>query len=375
MAQNPYTPSLLVSNNIEEIEIIGGSDVSRGNNNTKLSPSAFDQNQYRTENLQYPADLLGNRGEYGGNYVVFYINVAADSKLARGPQENFVNIDQSNRERSVTVGQAERLDVGARSLQAVQGIFSGVSGTPVGGGFVGFGAGLLSGEAVKSQAATFQGATKRLKTAIALHMPNLGMQTRYGVNYEEKDFLLEGAVLEAGISGGSALLKAITKGEINELKNVSGTVGTAAGLNLPGGALSQKLTGLAPNPRREQLFRSVDFRTFQMTYEFYPRDEKEAQNVQDIIKQFKYHMHPEFKDTSQFLYVYPSEFDIVYYHGTEENTKVNKHTSCVLTEVNINYAPQGQFTSFADGTPTQINLVLSFRELVPLSKETIDRGL
>jgi hypothetical protein len=86
-------------------------------------------------------------------------------------------------------------------------------------------------------------------------------------------------------------------------------------------------------------------------------------------------MHPEYKDENAFLYVYPSEFDIAYYNGTDENLNVHRHTSCVLTEMNINYTPQGRFNSFEGGMPTQINMVLTFRELVPLTKERIKDGL
>jgi len=356
-----YTPSLLRSSDTER--------------KAPIDARKLDESQYKTEHYQYPADLLGNKNQYGKNYAVFYINVAADSKLAKeGSDEDFVDINQSSREISTTVAQSRRLNTTGTQVQGVIGAQSFITGTPIGSGFLGGTAGVLTGEALKNQAATFQGATRRLKTAIALHMPNLGMQTRYGVNYEEKDMQISGVALEvAGKS--SAIAKAALKFEMKDITDISNTAGLGLGLNLPGGDLAQKLTGIAPNPRREQIFRNVDFRTFQMQYEFYPRDEKEAENVKRIIKEFKYHMHPEFKDSAQFLYVYPSEFDIVYYHGTEENENVNKHTSCVLTEVNVNYAPQGQFTSFSDGTPTQINLVLTFRELVPLSKETIDKGL
>ena len=336
-----YTPSLLQS-----------SDPDR---TAPMSSRTLDESKYKIENYQYPSDLLGSRGNYGGNYAVFYINVAQDSKLksdgTRITDDDIVDINKSNAERSQGIASFERnkKDV----------------------------ADSLNSDFVKEFGSEYINSTKRLKTAIALHMPNLGMQTRYGVNYEEVDFLLESAVLEAAGSGSSALINAIKKGTLPDIKDLSGLgeAGAAIGRNLPGGQAVQKLSGLAPNPKREQLFRNVDFRTFQMQYEFYPRDEKEAQNVQNIIKEFKYHMHPEFKSSAQFLYIYPSEFDIVYYHGTKENEKVNKHTSCVLTEVNVNYAPQGQFTTFEDGTPTQINLVLTFRELVPLSKETIEKGL
>jgi hypothetical protein len=41
----------------------------------------------------------------------------------------------------------------------------------------------------------------------------------------------------------------------------------------------------------------------------------------------------------------------------------------------INYTPNGQFATFADGTPTQINIQLTFRELGVLTKDKIKEGL
>jgi hypothetical protein len=37
----------------------------------------------------------------------------------------------------------------------------------------------------------------------------------------------------------------------------------------------------------------------------------------------------------------------------------------------VNYSPQGQFTTFENGMPTQINITMSFKELALLTKEKI----
>ena len=86
-------------------------------------------------------------------------------------------------------------------------------------------------------------------------------------------------------------------------------------------------------------------------------------------------MHPEFKDANNFLYIYPSEFDISYYQNGEENPNLHRHTSCVLQEMNVNYTPNGTFTTFPNGMPTQINVTLGFRELALLTKDKIKDGL
>jgi hypothetical protein len=86
-------------------------------------------------------------------------------------------------------------------------------------------------------------------------------------------------------------------------------------------------------------------------------------------------MHPEFKDKNTFVYVYPSEFDIEYFFAGKENSSLNKISSCVLKEMTVNYSPNGTFTTFPDGTPTQINMTLQFVELETLTKERIEAGL
>jgi hypothetical protein len=91
-------------------------------------------------------------------------------------------------------------------------------------------------------------------------------------------------------------------------------------------------------------------------------------------------MHPEFKDTASFLYIYPSEFDVYYYYFNQENRALHRHTSCVLTELNINYTPNGSFQTFAagekspGGMPTQINMSMTFKELAILTKDQIKDG-
>ena len=86
-------------------------------------------------------------------------------------------------------------------------------------------------------------------------------------------------------------------------------------------------------------------------------------------------MHPEMKDDRNFLYLYPSEFDITYYQGGRENLNLHRHTSCVLTDMSVNYTPNGNFSTFNDGMPTQINVAMTFKELSLLTKEKIRDGL
>lgn len=365
--------------------------------------SLLSKDEYGIDYKAYPSDLMSSAQQYGSNYVVFYINVAEDSKLVQRGQVDFVQGNIPTKDQGSTVGLLQKYDTGnattngaqlgfasTADINALTSTASFAKADTVGKGIFGaaknfvkvgaasslVGAGIVEG----INPGTTTGATKRIKTCIALHMPN-NFAARYGVNYEEENL----DVFAAGAATFGGANKAIQDARndralsdiAKESASAAGPAAFALGLSTPDkfgikstGGL-QKAIRMAPNPRKEQLFKSVDFRTFQFTYEFYPRDEAEANEVNEIIYNFKLHMHPEFRDTNEFLYIYPSEFDIFYYHGTQENLNINRHTSCVLTDLTVNYSPQGQFTTFANGMPTQITVNMTFKELSLLTKEKI----
>lgn len=361
--------------------------------NLQNKPSKYD-NKYQVENHSYPDDIEGHSDEYGHNYVVFYINVSEDSRLVKDAEQNNQDIfvkDAPPRIVSESTAQVQRgtsleADAYAIAPAATKNILGSLgAGALVGGdagaatGVTGLALTTLGVGATALSASNFQNKTRRLKTAIKLHMPNQ-LNIRYSANYQEEE-LLDDALLGTLGQGGAAMLFGAENDakdtDIKDLTNkfASGIAAAALSKDMAGGKMLQRLGRIAPNPRKEQLFKSVDVRTFQIDYQFFPRSPKEMQNVQNIIYQLKFHMHPEYKDSNAFLYVYPSEFDILYYHGNEENQNIHKHTSCVLTELTVNYTPQGRFNSFVGGAPTQINVVMTFRELLPLTKETIKGGL
>jgi hypothetical protein len=351
--------------------------------------SQFDDTTYNINSYQYPDDLLSDRKDYGNNYVIFYINVSGDSKLLKGPTALETVEDVPPRDNSELAGLSTGISAnnqnvltgtgGAVGAATILGALRGGPGNTakskaafkanLASKVVGVGSVLAGSELLlKDQGATFTNATKRLKTAIALHMPNQ-MNTKYSINYEEDTLPTFAAGMALDSLGSSKGFGAVG-GDVGAA-SLATLMTNADALGITSTSGIQRLSRLAPNPRKEQIFKNVDFRTFQFTYEFYPRNEREATYVENIIEQFKFHMHPEYKDSAGFLYVYPSEFDIFYYHGSEENLHVNRHTSCVLTELDINYAPQSQFTSFDNGMPTQINITMTFKELATLTKEKI----
>lgn len=362
------------------------------------------EQKYEIGNYQYPSDLMGltTIGEasttqplYGGNYVLFYINVNNESKMVENPStpDSIVEIDASERVKKQLAGReySQEKVAAAQAVEAA-GVVGAVTGT---GGPAGGAKGAALGAAValagtasiaaNTKNSMFSRPQKRLKSVIALHVPNQ-LSIRYGAGWSEEETFAIQALIQGGEAAGRALVEA---GKALTEKNVEGSrsaiVGGARGISSivanialskgPNAGALSAMTGLAPNPMKEQIFKGMDFRTFTMEYQFAPRSLEESENVANIIKAFKYHMHPEYKDTNNFLFLYPSEFDIEYYHKGEENLHIHRHTSCVLTEMNVNYTPNGNFSTFEGGRPTQINVTMTFRELTVLTKELIAEGL
>ena len=347
--------------------------------------SKFDSGKYDIKEYTYPTNLMTE--EYGGNYVVFYINVSSASKLVNGPNAA-ATVELSpneGRDRGDLIAQnlsKKQLVGSAASINTITGLVGGsiaLKGNTVGEQVTN----ALTGAAVANIATVGTGIAttmapsatreqKRLKTAIALHTPTqLGI--RYSVNWSDEDTF----AIAAASTGIDEIVRAVSsKGKNSDVTGVAQSVITNLSLaNDPNKGAYSAALGIQANPKKEQVFKGVDFRTFSFEYQFFPKNETEARNVKNIIDEFKYHMHPEFMDTNNFVYLYPSEFDIYYYQGEKENLNIHRHTSCVLTEINVNYTPNGSFSTFPDGMPTQINMSLTFRELALLTKDKIKDGL
>lgn len=316
----------------------------------------FDANKYKIDQLTYPMDLMSP--QYGGNYAIFYINISDASRLSVSEETVELNPETEFRLRPKIVGNAEKL------LQSIEGTIK--SQIPEAAATVDI-------KTIKDIVPFNARSQRRLKTAIALHIPNQ-LSVRYGMMWGEEDTALAQAAMQAGSAVAEALSgnPGAAKKALMDTTALGAEGAIAVGLSkLPQKGAISAASGVAANPKKEQTFQGVDFRKFTFDYQFYPRDEFEAENVLKIIHQFKLHMHPEFKSELNYVWIYPSEFDIIYYTNGGENLNIHRHTSCVLEGMNVNYTPNGNFSVFANGMPTQINVSLEFRELQLASKETI----
>jgi hypothetical protein len=145
-------------------------------------------------------------------------------------------------------------------------------------------------------------------------------------------------------------------------------------------ALSVAGTGLVTNPMLELIYSSPSFRNFSFNFMLYPRSEKEAEQVQKILETLRFHSAPEIKrNTGGFFLIPPSEFDISFMYNGRPNPNIDKVSTCVLTNISVDYAPKG-FHAYEvggendaklgrTGMPVGIGLSLTFMETQILTKE------
>jgi len=134
--------------------------------------------------------------------------------------------------------------------------------------------------------------------------------------------------------------------------------------------------GYAFNPQEQVMFEGIEFRTFQMSFTLTPYSVDEAAAIQNIIKTLRKNAAPTIQTggIQGFFYIPPSIFDVQFLYNGVDNPKINQIQPCFLTDVTVNYASNGTWSTYNDGTPVQTTLSLSFKESVLVDSAAIESG-
>ena len=145
---------------------------------------------------------------------------------------------------------------------------------------------------------------------------------------------------------------------------LAGLAGQAVGVQ----GLLSRATGTVLNPNLELLFQGPQLRPFTFQFRLSPREAKEAAEVKKIIRFFKQAMSVKTVKTNAFLKT-PHVFDIVYQtNGSNIHQSLNRIKTCALLGCDVDYTPDGTYSTFNDEskTMTSYNLTLRFNELEPI---------
>jgi len=351
-------------------------------------------NKYNIQSLTFPEDLFGDQSRYGDSWMMININTLTTSRyssryktvdISQRDRRDFTNTQNSNIRGDTPAQRAANAGISVGAAVAIPGIVKGIGDYLNGGGpraavnAVSTGVkGVAAGGFAALPLANGVKETKRIDSAIMLPMPQ-ELTTPYSMEWGEDSVALLNAALRMGGASVDAVKAAFT-GDTTTLKNIGGgaldaatalSLGTQSALGSSG---ISALTGVAYNQKQEQIFRGVGFRTFTMDYIFYPKSVIESARLLAILSTLKFHMHPEYQSEGRYTFVYPSEFDITFYHQGEENLWINKIATCVLTNLTINNTPFGLWAQHEAGAPVAQRVSMTFKELSILTKETVEQG-
>ena len=145
------------------------------------------------------------------------------------------------------------------------------------------------------------------------------------------------------------------------------------------------MAGLAPNENAIQFFKKMEFRKFELNFEFAARSAVESKEIQEIIAWFKHGMHPVSKNVDSggagVLLGFPDVWTLEprftpgnavgerFEPGTDRPHPMMPATKlCALTGMRINSSPMGSFTTVFDGTIPLVTITLTFNELTALTR-------
>jgi len=145
----------------------------------------------------------------------------------------------------------------------------------------------------------------------------------------------------------------------------------ATAINKSANELLSRTSGTIKNPNVELLFNGVSLRPFNFSFKMSARTQKEAIIIKKIIYFFKKGMAAK-QTKSGFFLKKPYVFKIEYKHNGTLHPGMNLIKECALQNFSVNYVPDSQYASHADGNLTAYEISMQFMELDPIYFDDYD---
>lgn len=184
--------------------------------------------------------------------------------------------------------------------------------------------------------------------------------------------------LESGLAGiaDSIIAEGVAKGaetgenKTNAIVQYSRDVKSSLRAYFTGAAIGKenilsRTQGAIQNPNMELLFSGPSLRPFSFTFKLSARGTKDRDEIRQIIRFFKQGMAVQ-RTQSQLFLKAPHTFKIQYLHKNKDHSYLNLIKECALQSFTVNYTPEGNYMTFADGMMTSYEISMQFQELEPI---------
>ena len=252
-----------------------------------------------------------------------------------------------------------------------------------------FGAGLYD----YNQASKSENQYKKLSGAppIVLYMPE-DISTGFRANWTGKAFgnFASDFLRSAGADGLVEKLEGVkgaTWSGINRFIPIKGAQALSKIVKKVGGDTISNddifggISGAILNPNVELMYGGGDLRNFSLNFRLVPRDKSENNTINEICNQFKRAMLPKLdpgdvmggtsKGTFAGFIGVPDLCRVAFMHGGDEHDALPRFKMCAITQVDVNYTPDGTYATYYDGQPVAVQLTISFQETKLVFSEEI----
>lgn len=219
-----------------------------------------------------------------------------------------------------------------------------------------------------------------------------GIKDQNAANWGEEtmdpgQIALAGFALKTIEGGGAGMGKAINemKGQVqNDTADFSKAfANTFAEQASQVKGLLSRTAGKIINPNLELLFQKPSLRPFSFTFRMSARSADEAKEIIRIIRFFKQNMAPQKGggsggESANLFLKAPNTFQVHYLHrgngGSGEHKFIGRMKECAMTSFEVDYTPDGNYSTYEDGVMTSYTISMSMKELEPVFFEDYDDG-
>ena len=196
------------------------------------------------------------------------------------------------------------------------------------------------------------------------------------------DIAKAGIALNTITSGISGLDKSLTEakdqlqGSTADFQTLAASAFAEKAANVKG--LLTRTQGVIQNPNLELLFQKPTLRPFSFQFKMSARSKGEAEQIIKIIRFFKQNMAPQKGggsggESANLFLKAPNTFQIHYMHeGTKEHPYIGRAKECAMTSFEVDYTPDGNYSTLKDGFMTSYTITMSLKELEPVFYEDYD---
>ena len=223
--------------------------------------------------------------------------------------------------------------------------------------------------------------------------------------WQGKSFTGMGRAAVAAMAGGSLNFAKQKAGDwTGNLKAIQDSLTTnvlnlvpGVGGNLDVNDISGSTRGVVLNPNAELLYDSPEMREIGMSFKMVPKNAAEAKTIRAIIKTFRRAALPQWGGTEDLEIGTQEEVDqgkalitdatqrdnfirvprlckFTFMHGSKPHEWITQFKPCAISNVSVNYTPDGTFATYSDGSPVATEIRLSFQETKLIFEDEVKQG-